>query len=111
MVFLLRSIFLAAVAAILAAASAFTTYQVGLGGFFAAMTANPVSQLNVLELSIYLTMSVVWIWTDARSRDINPLPYAALALAGPIGPLVYLIRREREATYAPGHRAEAAQVL
>ncbi len=73
----------------------------GYLGFFLAVGENSATRLVMVDLVICLSLMAAWIWTDARSRDINPLPYLGVALAfGAAGPLLYLIVRERRAATA-----------
>ncbi|MFN8641611.1 MAG: DUF2834 domain-containing protein [Candidatus Binatia bacterium] len=47
----------------------------------------------LLDLVIALTLFLVWMWNDARRRDISPLPYLIATLfLGSIGALLYLLR-------------------
>jgi uncharacterized protein (TIGR02246 family) len=56
---------------------------------------SPTGLLLSVDLTIALTMAVVWVWRDARSRGVSPIPYVALTLlTGSAGPLLYLLRRE-----------------
>jgi hypothetical protein len=75
--------------------SAYVAYIHGLGGMWELMTANGVTMLLTIDLSIALTMASVWMWNDARDRGVSPIPYVLLTLtAGSVGPLLYLIRRD-----------------
>lgn len=63
----------------------------GLMGFLGNL--GPWGTLAVVDLLIALTVALAFIWQDARSRAVNPLPYVALTLlTGSIGVLVYLVR-------------------
>ena len=76
--------------------TAYAVYVHGLVGLFELATANAVTILLFTDLMIALTLAMVWMWRDARDRGVSPLPYVALTLAlGSVGPLLYLIRRER----------------
>ncbi|MGN6151716.1 MAG: hypothetical protein ACTHOH_06845 [Lysobacteraceae bacterium] len=47
------------------------------------------------DLVIALTLVMMWIWRDARSRGRNPWPWlVATVLLGSFGPLVYLLTRK-----------------
>jgi uncharacterized membrane protein YfcA len=47
------------------------------------------------DLVIALTLVMMWIWRDARSRGRNPWPWLfATVLLGSFGPLVYLLTRK-----------------
>ena len=94
--------------------AAFTVYAVfqhGYVGFFELAMANSATQLMFFDLTIALTLFMVWMWSDARERSIGFWPYAALTLLlGSAGPLAYLIRRETAAVrveHAIPHRATA----
>ena len=53
----------------------------------------PWGTLGTVDLLIGLSMAVAFMWRDARSKGINPIPYAVLTvLTGSIGVLVYLVR-------------------
>ncbi len=68
-------------------------YLYGYSGFVELATANLATIAVLVDLTIALTLVVVWMWNDARDRGISPLPYVALTLVlGSIGPLLYLIR-------------------
>ena len=67
--------------------------QYGLGDMIALVTANAVTVLAFVDLTIALSLITVWMWNDARDRGISVLPYVAVTLLlGSIGPLIYLIR-------------------
>lgn len=92
-------VFLGAVLAVYLFEAVWAMNAVGFSNTFAAMFENPISRLMVLELGIAFTMVGFGIWRDARERGLNAVPYLALTvLAGPVGPLLYLIRRD-----APQH--------
>ena len=59
-----------------------------------------------VDLTIALTLAIVWVWHDARARGVSPIPYVLLTLlTGSAGPLLYLLRREK-----PRARASAGVV-
>jgi hypothetical protein len=67
--------------------------QYGLGDFLELLTANAVTVLAFVDLTIALSLIVVWMWNDAKDRGISALPYLAITLVlGSIGPLLYLLR-------------------
>jgi len=73
--------------------NAAVVYQYGYAGFVELATANLASIAVLVDLTIALSLIVVWMWNDARDRGISPLPYLAVTLLlGSIGPLIYLIR-------------------
>ena len=98
-----KQIALAVVLADFAALTAYVTAQYGIVGLFEAVFANWATTLAMVDLTIALSMIVVWMWQDARQHELNPLPYALLTLGfGSVGPLLYLIRRfGRETATAP----------
>jgi hypothetical protein len=56
----------------------------------------PTGLLVCIDLTIALTLAMVWVWRDARARGVKPLPYAIMTvLTGSAGPLLYLLLRER----------------
>lgn len=92
-----------------AAFSAWVVYQHGYVGLFAAMLANTATMQVGLDLVLALSMVAVWLHGDARARGINPVPFLLLtATLGSIGPLLYLVLRERIASVAPGRVRVAA---
>jgi hypothetical protein len=51
------------------------------------------------DLVIALTLTMIWLWKDARSRGRNPVPWVVATLAlGSFGPLLYLLSRTSERT-------------
>lgn len=83
--------------AILLGFSAFTAYAVyqhGYIGLFEQALANAATIQVFLDLTIALSVVMLWMWQDARKQGISPLPYIVLTLTlGSIGPMLYLIRR------------------
>jgi hypothetical protein len=95
-----------------AALSAYAVWQYGYIGIFEQMFANTVTTLAFVDLVIALSLIAIWMVGDARARGIGVLPYLlATLLAGSVGPLLYLIRRERVSQPAAlptsGHRVPA----
>jgi hypothetical protein len=77
-----------------AALNVYAVAQYGLIGIFELCLANAATVLLFVDLTIALSLVMVWMWQDARRHDIGPLPYALLTLGlGSVGPLLYLIRR------------------
>ena len=75
--------------------SAWVTAIYGVRGLIEGVTANGVTLLLFADLSIALSLVLMWLWQDARERGVSPLPYVALTLCfGSVGPLLYLFRRE-----------------
>ena len=76
------------------ALTAYTVYHYGYIGFFEQMAANAATFTGFVDLMIALGLVILWMWQDARTQDISPLPYIILTFTlGSIGPLLYLIRR------------------
>lgn len=74
--------------------SGYVVYQYGYIGLFEQGLANAATIQIFLDLTIALSLVLVWMWQDARKQGISPLPYVILTLTlGSIGPLLYLIRR------------------
>jgi hypothetical protein len=90
-----------------AALSAYAVYSHGYVGLFEAVTANVATTTAFVDLVIALSLVMAWMWRDARERGVSPLPYVILTLvAGSVGPLLYLIRREASEA-APAFAATA----
>lgn len=97
-----------------AALSAYAVWQYGYVGVFERMFANTATTLAFVDLTIALSLIVIWMVGDARQRGIGVAPYVLLTVfTGSVGPLLYLIRRERAAASRPaalptgGHRVPA----
>ena len=51
----------------------------------------------LVDFGIALALVLAWIVSDARSRGVSAWPFVLLTLTlGSIGPLAYLVRRERQ---------------
>ncbi len=101
-------ILIAVVLAAFLAETAYVVAQMGYVGFFEAANANPATRLMMLDLVITLSLGAVWMVLDARRSGRNALPYLLVTAGfGAAGPLLYLLRRPREAS-APAHRARPA---
>jgi fatty acid desaturase len=73
--------------------NAYVLYQYGYSGFIELVTANAATVAVLVDLTIALTLVVLWMWNDAKRRGISALPYLGLTLVlGSIGPLLYLLR-------------------
>ena len=71
----------------------------GFVGLFEAILASPAGILAFVDLSIALSLAMIWMWQDARRRGVSPLPYCAVTLAtGSVGPLLYLLLRPADRT-------------
>ena len=97
-------------AIILLAFGAQTAYVTLLHGsaLFDLAFANPVTILLCVDLTIALGLIISWMIVDARERGSNPWAYVVLTLlTGSVGPLLYLIRRERGPATASAQPARA----
>jgi len=97
-----------------AALTAYAVWQHGVVGIFEAVFANVATVTLFADLVISLSLVMLWMIGDARQRRTSVLPYLVTTLlVGSIGPLLYLIRRERHAGAsaaalpAGGHRIPA----
>lgn len=102
----LKTMLLAAVFAAFTAQTGWVLWLYGMS-WVEVVFQNPVSTLVFVDLCIALTMVMTWMWLDARDRGWNVWPYLVVTLmAGSVGPLAYLIRREwgqrREGALATG---------
>lgn len=83
--------------AVLAAFSALNVLALaehGIVGLFERVFDNSATVLAMVDLSIALTLVMVWMWQDARKRGVSAIPYCAVTVvAGSIGPLLYLLFR------------------
>lgn len=77
---------------------AFTAWVVaeyGFVGIFTAVLSTWPGVQVFIDLLIGMGMVMAWMWTDARKHGLNVAPYLlATLIAGSLGPLAYLIRRE-----------------
>ncbi len=66
----------------------------GVGDFQVYLSnLGPWGTLATVDLVLALLIGIFWMWSDAKSRNINPLPYVVLTLlTGSIGLLLYLVR-------------------
>jgi hypothetical protein len=73
--------------------SLYAVYVHGLAGLFEAVLATTAGTLAMVDLTIALSLILIWLWQDAQRRGISPIPYVVLTLGlGSVGPLLYLIR-------------------
>ena len=81
--------------------NAYVVWQHGYLGFWQLVTANAATVAAMVDLTIALALVSIWMWRDARRRNVSPLPYLALtAVFGSVGPLLYLVVHGREAKLA-----------
>lgn len=75
--------------------SAWALYHHGYVGLFEVAVASPAGIQVLVDLTIALSLFMVWMWRDARERGIAAWPFVLLtATLGSIGALAYLLRRE-----------------
>lgn len=88
---------------------ALTGYAMFTEGYFAFMDAGLAFATSsvwgaqiVADFLVALSVALGWCIADARKRDLAYWPFVALTLTlGSIGPLAYLIHRERAAASTP----------
>ena len=94
-----------------------TVYAMFTQGYFAFVpiaiefASSSVWGVQILaDFLIALSVALGWVVADARKRGLPYLPYVALTLTlGSIGPLAYLIHRERASAPAAASARPAAQ--
>jgi len=82
---------------------ALTAYAVITEGYFGFVgiaidfaTASAWGAQILVDFLLAVSVALGWCVADARRRGLNYWPFVALTLTlGPIGPLAYLIHRER----------------
>jgi hypothetical protein len=84
------------------ALTAYVVAQAGLSAFVPAAIEitrqSPWGLQLLVDFGIAIALILAWMVTDARARGFAAWPYMLLTLCrGTIGPLAYLIRRERQA--------------
>jgi hypothetical protein len=80
------------------ALTAYAVWQHGVAAFFDVAAMNAITVQLSVDLVIALTIVSLWMWRDARTRGVSPVPYLMLTLfLGSIGPLMYLFRRAGDA--------------
>jgi len=90
-----KQIGLSLVLADFVALTGYAVYHYGYLAFFDFHAVNAIQVQIFVDLILALSMVMAWMWRDARTRGISPIPYMVMTLfLGSIGPLVYLIRRE-----------------
>jgi hypothetical protein len=89
--------------------TAYALYQYGVVGVVEALAANAVTVTASADLMIALSLVAVWMWRDGHDRGVSVVPYLLLTLTfGSVGPLLYLIRRERGGVRRPARAIAAA---
>jgi hypothetical protein len=86
----------------------FVTHQ-GFAGFM-ALFDSVAGRLAFFDLTIALSLVMVWMWRDAGERNATVVPYLLLTVAfGSVGPLLYLIVREgrKRSSAVPGEKRAA----
>ncbi len=74
------------------ALTAYAVYEHGYLGFFALVFANAATVTVLVDLTIALSLVMIWMWGDAKRRGVSPIPFALLTLTlGSVGPLLYLV--------------------
>jgi uncharacterized protein DUF2834 len=93
-----RQIALSVVLVAFVGLEAYAVHEHGYVGVFTAVLANSATTVAFVDLCIALGLVALWMGLDARQRGISVVPYLVVTLAlGSVGPLLYLIRRERTA--------------
>ncbi|MBZ5708176.1 hypothetical protein [Nannocystis pusilla] len=91
-----RQIVLAVLALDFLALSAYVVANHGYVGMFVELFSTWPGILTGVDLTLALLMIMSWMLVDARKHGLGVVPYLAVTLAfGSLGPLAYLIRRER----------------
>jgi hypothetical protein len=68
--------------------------SLGLSGFGQQLWASPAAWQVFGDLTLSLSLVMVWLWHDARRHGRRFWPWlVATLLLGSIAPLVYLLRR------------------
>lgn len=94
----LKQILLAFVLFDFAVLTAWGVVEHGYVGFFQALLATPAGITVFVDLCIALSLVIVWMVRDAQERGATVAPYVVLTLGlGSVGPLLYLLVRERAA--------------
>lgn len=82
-----------------AALNAYALYAAGVSGlteFLASM--GPWGWVLTADLFIALALVLVGMWRDAKTREEAPVALTVLTLlTGSVGPLLYILRRPRDA--------------
>lgn len=94
--------------------TAYVVSQAGLTAFVPAAIEiarqSPWGLQLLVDFGIAIALILAWMITDARARGVAAWPYVLLTLClGTIGPLAYLIRRERQSAPARTSTSSAPQ--
>ncbi len=82
----------------------------GYIGFLKAAHSSLAGIQVLVDITIALTLVLVWLVRDARERGISWIPYAiATVFLGSVGPLAYLLRRESRSLAPRAQGVRAAQ--
>ena len=74
--------------------TAYVLDTAGLLGFYVEMLGSASTVLSMLDLTISLSLILLWMYGDSRATRTPFAPYLAVTLAiGVAGPLMYLIHR------------------
>lgn len=99
-------------AILIAVLVAFTVYSLGVvaeegyTGFLTLARSEPWAGQVLVDLVIALALFLVWMFRDARERELPAWPYALLvATLGSIGALAYLVHRTVREQRAPAPSA------
>jgi hypothetical protein len=80
------------------ALSSIALWQHGYWGLISPLLQNWGGVQVLADLSIALSLSLVWIWRDAQATGRSAWPWIVATLAlGSFGPLVYLLTRKTPA--------------
>lgn len=102
-----KTIGLAVLLADFSALTAWVVWEHGVVGLYALVFANTATTLLAVDLVIALSLVGAWLYDDARERGVSATPFLLLtALAGSVGPLLYLVLRERSVASST-HRLRA----
>jgi hypothetical protein len=98
--------------AVLAPFTAFSLYAVyvhGYLGIFASALSSVATTLLLVDLTIALSLALLWMHSDMRGHLARFVPYALITfLFGSVGPLLYLLRRDARSRAEGGRARQAA---
>ena len=103
-----KKIFLAAVLADFALLTVWGVSRFTWQGFVGIFN-EPIAIVMAVDLVIALSVGCSFLWRDARSRGINPVPYVIITLlTGSVGTLAYLIARDKRPVLAAAVEPQTA---